>query len=64
MTLHAVRKAATRGDLPCRRIGRRIRLRPAELLAVGALPFTGEIHVALPVGLFTSLRLDRNLAFS
>jgi excisionase family DNA binding protein len=33
MTLAAVRKAATRGTLPCHRLGRRIRFRPAELLA-------------------------------
>lgn len=34
MTVAAVRKAATRGTLPCHRVGRRVRFLPSELLAI------------------------------
>lgn len=33
MSVAAVRKAATRGTIPCMRLGRRVRFRPAEILA-------------------------------
>lgn len=34
MTVAAVRKAATRGTLPCHRLGRRVRFLPSELLTI------------------------------
>ncbi len=36
MTEGAVRKAAARGSIPCRRIDRRLRFRRSELLALGS----------------------------
>lgn len=35
MTTAAVRKAATRGTLPCQRLGRRVRFKVSELLSLG-----------------------------